>query len=460
MISCTALRHSSARNRLAPGIWKQFTRSIQTKPRRRNNAAPQLSEEPVGDEPFSVDSESKSVTTAVGDLPLSPLMDPSYWEATEKHKRPKSKARTSGKSINSVSRQFRVNPYALALATPIRYNTATRLPLPNYFLQDFNLINNPQTNAPWWVPYSLARGQTLDSQDDTSDAELDKIEEAILADEQAEMESNIEPTEVDSEFKQPGTAEEITSGDEQAKLQADISGDGEVNSPVNNKTDKVQPGQPHPGQMRGPKAYVLSRQALVSAIGKKNSGYGNLQSNLFGPSDTSYKKFGSRAVWREDMDDFIISHMRHGIAKDLAYLSKLCIEQERYYIVKCFGWNDVKFKRRGALIWFGDIGPEDSPKGAGKPPSQFASHDMDTDPPATVAVHNMRFLLGDDLAKKVQDESPVLKHGNLFMLNGRRTNDLLLRLWKLQGYLSPQGFDDIITPYRESTKNPRYIASF
>ncbi|KAI1266672.1 hypothetical protein F5Y18DRAFT_416456 [Xylariaceae sp. FL1019] len=334
-------------------------------------------------------------------------MDPSYWEATEKHKRPKPKARTSGKSINSVSRQFRVNPYALALATPIRYNSATRIPLPNYFLQDFNLINNPQTNTAWWVPYSLARGQTLDSQDDTSDAELDKIEEAMLADEQAEIESNIEPIEVESEAQRPEPTQEALL--------------------------------PHPGQIRGPKAYVLSRQALISAVGKKNSGYGSLQYSLFGPSDTPYKRFGSKAVWREDMNEFIISHMRHGIAKDLAYLSKLCVEQKRYYIVKCFGWNDVKFKRKGALIWFGDIGPEDSPKGAGKPPSQFASHVMDTDPPATVAVHNMRFLLGDDMAKKVQDESAVLRDGNLFMLTGRRTNDLLLRLWKLQGYMSPQG---------------------
>jgi hypothetical protein len=60
------------------------------------------------DESFNVDQDNKTITTAVGDLPLSPIMDPSYWEATTRHQAPKAK---EGKAQNSVERQFRKNPF-------------------------------------------------------------------------------------------------------------------------------------------------------------------------------------------------------------------------------------------------------------------------------------------------------------------------------------------------------------
>lgn len=65
---------------------------------------------------FDIDQQNKTIATAIGDLPLSPIMDPSYWEMTTRYQVPKQK---QGKAQNSVERQFRNSPYgecSLALA--------------------------------------------------------------------------------------------------------------------------------------------------------------------------------------------------------------------------------------------------------------------------------------------------------------------------------------------------------
>lgn len=73
--------------------------------RRRNNIAHSTID---WDNAFKVVPENEAVETAVGDLPLSPIMDPTYWEATRRHQVPKAKA---GKPQNSVERQLRANPF-------------------------------------------------------------------------------------------------------------------------------------------------------------------------------------------------------------------------------------------------------------------------------------------------------------------------------------------------------------
>ncbi|KAB8297366.1 hypothetical protein EYC80_002711 [Monilinia laxa] len=75
------------------------------------------------------------------ELPLSPLMDPVFLEARNKHSAPKpppSKERTA------FQEQLAKNPYALALATPVRQCSATQLSLPSFFLQDFTVMRAPR----------------------------------------------------------------------------------------------------------------------------------------------------------------------------------------------------------------------------------------------------------------------------------------------------------------------------
>ncbi|TGO51725.1 hypothetical protein BCON_0155g00080 [Botryotinia convoluta] len=88
------------------------------------------------------------------ELPLSPFMDPLFQEARTKHSAPKPQPKKEDRT--AFQEQLAKNPYALALATPVRQCTATQLSLPSFFLQDFTIMAHPTTSAPWHVPRSLS----------------------------------------------------------------------------------------------------------------------------------------------------------------------------------------------------------------------------------------------------------------------------------------------------------------
>jgi hypothetical protein len=138
------------------------------------------------------------------------------------------------------------------------------------------------------------------------------------------------------------------------------------------------------------------------------------------------------------MDKYILDEMRRQIVRDILYLSGLCTTGSRYYIAKCFGWDDVKFKHQGAVLWFGESSklsdggePEEAPGPAAT--MDVVAHGSNTK--TSILVHNIPMLLGAEYAEKLKSEAAVFKDGSIFMLAGRRTTELQMRLWKLQGYL-------------------------
>lgn len=81
----------------------------QNAPGRRPRASPTTEEEPNSNgKPFRIDSANRKIETAAGDLPLSPVMDPSFWDARKRHRTLKARPK---KAQNSVERQFRANPF-------------------------------------------------------------------------------------------------------------------------------------------------------------------------------------------------------------------------------------------------------------------------------------------------------------------------------------------------------------
>ncbi|KAI0434575.1 hypothetical protein F5Y09DRAFT_337525 [Xylaria sp. FL1042] len=398
MKACTALPWSSAKfaqQKCWRARWKQIKRCSSTNTnntnsteRRRNNASPIVSE--TTSPSFDIDQDNKTIDTAVGRLPLSPIMDPSYWDATTRHQAPKAKM---GKATNSVERQFRKNPFARALATPVRQCTGSKTRLPSFFLQDFNLITHPETGQPWWVPRSLAWDETAESQ------------------------------------------QEETPSDEQDNTETELGkSDAFGETPSATQSLNIQPSHTKP---YGPSAYVLARRDLLTAIGAKNSGYEHLPRRLFGGSSSRYVVFASKAVWRRDMSSVILDRMRQDIVKDLLYLSRLCTEDSRYYIVKCHGWDDIQYKHQGAVLWLGDTAKSDETTQPKVQPGLFATYDIRKENATTVvAVHNIPMLLGTTAAAEVREKSTLLEDGFLFMLAGRRTTNLQMKLWRLQGYLA------------------------
>ncbi|KAK8111773.1 uncharacterized protein PG998_008230 [Apiospora kogelbergensis] len=338
---------------------------------------------------FQIDQDAKTVETAVGSLPLSPVMDASFWARREHHTKPKPKKppHNASKPQDLLERQFAANPFAQALATPVRYDSSLRNRFPSFFLQDFHLVTHPETGRPWWIPQSLALDNSNHSNAKTKEEDRPQASER----------------------------------------------EGQMLPKLKKKPSRAKP--------LGPSAYVTARKDILAAFTQAKSGLFRRERGLFGPSSSQYTSFQGQAVWRRDMDEFVLDLMRRHIEQDLLYLSRLCVEQSRHYIVKCFGWGDVQYKHKGAVLWFGPsaMNDDESEMNEGEPsPGPFATYEF-SDSEATktaVAVHNMPMLLGEETATRVRKEAGALQDGSIFMLGGRRTADLQSKLWKLQGYLS------------------------
>ncbi|KAI1825594.1 hypothetical protein F4861DRAFT_500912 [Xylaria intraflava] len=422
MKACVTLPWSSAKAglwRYRRLHWKLIDRHYASRTVPRSPASPIIPESDASREhpSFHVDKDNKTVTTAIGDLPLSPIMDPDYWDATMRLHAPKAK---EGKAQNSLERQFRKSAFANALGTPIRQCTASKIRLPSFFLQDFNLIAHPKTNQPWWVPRSFAREQPAGSQQADTPASTPEIPtDLAFRDEQASPETDQEG---------PGTEE---PGTEEPPTEEPPTGEP---PPETETTSTVQTEHKSP---YGPSAYLFARQELIASFTQPGSSYQNHNRYLFGGSSSRFVRLAAGAVWRKDMDVFILDLMRNDITDDILYLSRLCVEDTRHYIVKCHGWEDIKYKRDGAVLWFGETAGSEDAEESEAQPGPFAVYDTSNDgKPTSVAVHNMSMLLGAETAAKLKREAGVLVDGSLFMLTGRRTVDLQLRLWKLQGYMA------------------------
>ncbi|KAI1138351.1 hypothetical protein F5Y05DRAFT_36718 [Hypoxylon sp. FL0543] len=388
------------------------------------------------DDAFKVDPQNKTVETAVGDLPLSPVMDPTFWEATRRHQAPKVKP---GKPQNSVERQLRANPFAKALATPVRMCAMTRARLPSFFLQDFNVVAHPETGKAWLIPHSLLPDE--DPADEEPDARgiAEAMDEAVSQENEDSV--DVEPEPCNPQEQKPdakGIAEAMNEAVSQENEDS-VDVEPEPCNPQEQKPAAVAStnhDRPH-----GPAAWILARQDLISSFTVKDSGlkYGPQRLTGIFPR---YRHLAKTVIWRQDMDTYILDLMRRDIINDLLYLSKLCTENGRYYVVKCWGWNDVQYKHKGAVLWFGEPDEDADSNQTRNQPGPFATFeyqktDIQGQPlTETVVVHNISMLLGSEQAKYIKDEAAALKDGSIFMLAGRRTTNLQLKLWKLQGYLA------------------------
>ncbi len=140
------------------------------------------------------------------------------------------------------------------------------------------------------------------------------------------------------------------------------------------------------------------------------------------------------------MDSFIVELMRRRIVEQLLYYAELTKTGDRKYLVSCENYDKVKeLKHRGCLLWCG----QDKLDSA-----SVSSHISPTAPPRLstigikgvrlsqrLAVHNLAMLLGEDHLDRLREGSLTFREGSLFLLCRRRTVDVQMKLWKLQGYL-------------------------
>ncbi|KAK4240164.1 hypothetical protein C8A03DRAFT_31731 [Achaetomium macrosporum] len=344
-------------------------------------------------------------------------MDPSFHEARQRFTKPKPKH--SGYKLTKFQRHLARNPYAKALATPVRRCPITGANLPSFFLQRFVLVSHPETGKPWFMPHGLD-SKAPDTRDEASEGDYAELQSA--------------------EEQSSGTVDETTQ---------DARTEQELESPTQDTPSRMEMSQePAESAVKarkatktGPTGYVLSRQALLQGFQELNSVYFNGYKKLLRMSSSGGTNLGAvlgSANWHSEMDAVVLELMRRRVFDALLFFAKKSGEEGRKYVVKCERWNDVKaLKHRGCLLFLGlpeGATPDSVPQYA--PPRLSV---MDVGPVklgSKLAVHNLHVLLGEERIARLRQESELLRDGSLFLLGRQATLNLQMLLWKLQGYMA------------------------
>jgi hypothetical protein len=345
------------------------------------------------------------------ELPISPYMDPEAIAAKEKYRATKLKPRPNHE-LTQFQNRIAKNPYARALASPIRYCRVTNVALPRFFLQDFNLVVHPETKEPWWVPRGLARKYPLPwGKEDAKDKEPTTQGEGV---EEKELRAGKGPGESESEAHY---------------IKMDESSSTIGSSPK---------GLPSSTRSAGPKSYVLARQRALAGLpkGRPLAKLRILESSFpirvrdRGPIQQVFED----AKIRPDIDTFVLELLRRRATEHLVYVTKLGA-----YILKCAGWKEaIDPKTQGsAILWIGGVPAEQSKFDTIVEPPEFATVDvLDEHGKRRIPVHNLEVLLGKYHVQRLKETCDIFKDEFLVIKNRKLTVEIEMKLWQLQGYMA------------------------
>ncbi|UKZ94362.1 uncharacterized protein TrAFT101_009236 [Trichoderma asperellum] len=386
MKRCTALRPSSL-GALNPHLgqrWHSYDKASLTREALAQKVEAGLGHDADG-KSLKINPEAKTVSTAAGDLPISPIFDPAWMQA-----RRKTAKSAPGPPLGRFRRKLANNPFAQALATPIRRCPNSATSLPRYFLQDFEMIRHPETGAAWWAPGPLAFEHVL-------------------------------PT------KRPDEPQADRNGGRD-RAAAAAAGLVSASAPASNDTI-TGPARPRRSPIT---SYTLSRKSLVDMIGGPNKKYLALLSAI--RTGMAVAPDNRDAVWREDMGSLLLGMMRKYVVDALIVRGNRPHGPKDRFIQPCISWKDVEGVRmRGCVIWL----PEKSDG-----PKQYATLDVEgARYGRKMVVHNLRYLLGDEELQRLRDSAEVFREGEIFVLKQWASTSMMklhLLLWKLQGYLAAE----------------------
>ncbi|CZS93224.1 uncharacterized protein RCO7_07793 [Rhynchosporium graminicola] len=403
-------------------------------------------------------------------LPLSPLMNPAILQAKQKRNAAKlSPTRTP----TPFQQQLARNPFARALGTPVRRCAVSGTKLPNFFLQGFRVMSDPETGEPWYVPTKLAnkhlsvnRRESLDEAE-----ELDEEGEwnGSKGLEEIENSTEVEVVEAIEQSKKLRVVKGVKDSEDSAEA-TDLNGSNQLAEAE--EMDRSEASKElirlklefRPSTI-GYQAYTLNRNDLLKSLlktGKKSSRNKPASThNMLMPMSwrgvKSAQKSYEQSGWRQDMQDFVPMIMGRRISEALTHIGSL----KRGYLVGCTGWEDALTKKQiAAFLWTGGKGDREV-KVEGSP--EFATLDVGSEDfdankkflgrrKQKIPVYNLQMLLGeekmDELRRIVpnsvfEKELVVLRHKNA-------TVKLQLQLWKIQGYLAEHPESQFACPERTS----------
>ncbi|KLU91460.1 hypothetical protein MAPG_09980 [Magnaporthiopsis poae ATCC 64411] len=402
-----------------------------------------------------IDAESKTIATPSGALPISPLMDERRLKAQRERRLPK--PAPDRLRNGTFERRLENNPYATALGTPIRMDTATNTLLPRFFLQDFYFINHPETDAPWFAPTSLFEAS-------------EQPTEELAASEQPADDHNVSEQSTREHDASEGPTEEHNAGEQRAEehnANERPTKEHDASEQPTRNYDSIHEATAAPDVIPSPSGNYLARRISILHCGAIEEprpatagAYAMCRRDLFAalaggvgvPTDlrqyrNRHVKMANfarqtRAVWRADMDELVCGLMRARVLKSLQYLATFCEDpfEPRDYIVRCKAerleeedWGKHEF--RGCVLWLG--GSVGDPASNQPPPKEFEVVTASGVRRNTaLPVHDLNRLLGPEAVQTLRTESEVFKQGVFFMLARPRTKQLQMWLWKLQGYLA------------------------
>jgi hypothetical protein len=334
------------------------------------------SSSPPAIEPAVSDNECKTVayspptSSKRPPLPLSPLMDPAVISANTKYKAPK--PLPNKETQTDFQQALAKNPYALALATPVRKCRVFEAHLPSFFLQPFTLMEHPQTREPWFVPADLS----------------DKYSPPRTVEEGVESEG--QDVKTDRKGKRVGDTTYILCRTVALRALSDY------------KMRFVSKSNP------------VGLKLSIERVKHMRAAF----------------QIRKGAGWREDMDAFVVELMRRRIVSLLVHITS----KKRGYLVGCTGWEDAEQKTQvGAYLWTGgnmDKEGDQPPEFATlwtavTKPKKTPVHNL-----RFLLGREKLQELREKCKNGIWDrEVIVLKHKQM-------TVDLQMRLWKLQGLLA------------------------
>ncbi|OLN96856.1 hypothetical protein CCHL11_02450 [Colletotrichum chlorophyti] len=328
-------------------------------------------------------------------------MDPSWMEARTRYRSHKEKPKNSDID-GRFRRKLLLNPYAHALATPMRMCPITSTNLPKYFLQEFKAVTRPDTGDHWWTPGDIALPQNL-------------LKEAIEGKGQGDDAPNPSVPALDT--------------DEVADFSTDST--------------QVKVSNKHRGA--APTAYVVARKPLLQSLGGKKgkTPHGEKHKMLLVRSQPLHGRgMVSKLVWREDMDDFVLENMRRMVINQLLYFAGLREIDSRSYIVPLTNWDAItQQKQRGCLLWYQTdsnihLNKTKLENSGSSVLEEFATFDVPgTKYEKKLPVHDLKRLLGPHHLAELM-EKPLFRDNSLFLVRKQRSIPLQLYLWKLQAYLA------------------------
>ncbi|KAF4440102.1 hypothetical protein FACUT_3625 [Fusarium acutatum] len=370
--------------------------------------------------------EDKTVDTDAGRLPISPVMDYKFMQA---------RRRTKKAMPTAISGQFRKklsnNPYAEALMGPTRWCKNTNACLPRYFLQDFELVEHPdpEEKSHWWAPgpFSFLRVKPTREEREV-EMESNDLKSIWKGIERVRRQIVL----VQNEIEKMATEAKTTSTQ---ATPGDAGSEAEISTEVCVEDEETDEGLIE--RRARIVAYTIARKSVIDMIGgvsgrKGSRGYQKKMSSHQGMAHLPHDV--ERKIFRTDMGDVLLGMMRR-VAVD-TLITRSCREglwAPHKFIRPVSSWEEAKsIPGGGAILYIPKEDMEDM--------NSYATLDIeDASYGSKMAVHDLRYLLGEEELERLREKSEVFRDHEILVLRNFRSGSMRashLLLWRLQGYLA------------------------